>query len=314
MSLRSFKNDVEKVVKQIESEDNNNYTSPDDRWKPEVIGNSQTKYKVRLLPRMETETGQPWFEKRMHYIDLDNNEQIVEPCPTTIDEDCPFCEESQRLFNTGNPFDEEKALNLWRKKRYVANILVREDEREGGENEGGVFIWEFGTTIYDLMKNAISDDHLIFWDPFEGADLRIAVQKKQNYTNYDGSSFDRQNSPIAEDKSKAEEIVDKCYNLTEKFNEDAFKSYEELKEIMEEKMVLTEESDEDVIETSTDLSDQSEEMIDEEEIEDETDWVEDQIENDSDDSEPDDDADVELDDEFEDDLDKELDELDLDDI
>lgn len=309
MALKSYKDQVEKVKEMVDNEENSGGYNSEDKWKPTIVGDRQTKYVVRLLPRMETETGQPWFEKRMHYIDLDNNERIIEPCPTTIEEDCPFCDEARKLFDTGNPFDEEKALNLWRKKRYVANILVREDGREDGENEGEVFLWEFGTTIYDIMKAAISDDGLIFWDPWDGADLRISVQPKKDWINYDGSNFERDNSPISESDEEAEEIVDECYNLTKRF-EDAFKSYDELKEIMEEKMVLTEE-DTEVIETKTDLDDLDEE--DDEDIEEDLDFIEEELEDD-DDIEVEDGEDEDLDDDFEDELEKELEEIDLDDI
>ncbi len=154
---------------------------------------------------------------------------FIEDCPHTIGEKCPICEYSSALWTS----DEKTARAFWRKKGYIANILVVQDEANP-ENEGKVFLFKFGKSIYDMIMAAVApededDESLNVFDFDEGYDFKLKLVQKAGYNNYDKSKFAMKPSEIAGGDVKAqEEIFNSIHDLSEFGDPERFKSYDEL--------------------------------------------------------------------------------------
>lgn len=231
--VKSYRDKIDQLKKRVKEKDSGNGSYSDQYWKPTIVDNSKTKYKIRILPRTETVTGQPWADRYMHYITAPDGTRIFEPCPSSIGDDCPICEECGKLFNSGNPYDEEKAKERYRKSQHVCNIYIKEDPRDN-DAEGNVFMWRYGFTIQTIFEDAIEDD-FIFFDPIVGADFHLTIAPKGEYPDYSSSRFARKESQLAETEEEMDEILDMAYNLEEEvLGEDNFKSYSELKQMYNE--------------------------------------------------------------------------------
>jgi len=223
-----------------------NLFSTEKFWKPEVPKKGKNTFRIRPLPTLK-EDGAHWVLILIHTgIKTTTGGWINEPCPETFPENkgqCPICNESRRLFNTGDPADEKRARLLWRKKSWVANILVVKDGRNDGSNENKVFMYKFGQKVYNKFDNALfpdpesGDKPLIFLNPTKGYDFKLVtkmVKDGQNeFPNYDDSEFYRESTPIDEKDKKIEEILENAFDLeSELLAPTNFKTIEELEKIL----------------------------------------------------------------------------------
>jgi len=154
---------------------------------------------------------------------------FIEDCPHTIGEKCPVCEHSSSIWNS----NEKEARKYWRTKSYIANVLVVED-KANPDNEGRVFMFKFGKTIYDMVMNRVApeeddDEGVNVFDFDEGLDFRLKLGQKAGYNNYDKSSFSFKSTPVAGGKEKDQEAAyNAIYSLDEFMSPDKFKTYEQL--------------------------------------------------------------------------------------
>lgn len=170
---------------------------------------------VILTFRHAFQTGGMWF---------------IEECPHTIGEKCPVCEYSSSIWNS----NEDEARAHWRKKSYIANVLVVED-KANPDNEGRVFLYKFGKTIYDKVMDRVApdeedgDEGVNVFDFDEGLDFRLKMGQKAGYNNYDKSAFVFKMSAIADGDLKVQETTyNAIYSLKEFTEPSKFKSYDEL--------------------------------------------------------------------------------------
>lgn len=201
-------------------------------YKVEAPKQGKNVYRVRVLPSMAANENLPWVKVNKHQFKGPTG-WFFENCPTTIGEKCPIDEYAGLLFNTGDPKDEEMAKKYYRKKRYIANILVVQDKRDNGANEGKVFLWEFGQKIYDKLYGALYPEggleQIIFMDPEQGYDLALIVKTVDNFPNYDESSFVREATSIGKTPEDIQRILESTYDLQSEFlSGKNFKSYEQL--------------------------------------------------------------------------------------
>lgn len=238
--LKSYTKKLEELKKQIAASEKGGNADSDKVWKPSLIGNKETNYTLRFLPRVSTETGLSWVTYWMHYVDLPGGKRkLIEMCPITIKKKCPICEDVSRLFNSGNPYDEKKGKERFRKSAYAANIFVVDDPRDKGANIGKVMIWKYGWKLHGTFKAAIDKLGLVFFDPFAGANLLLSLKPQGDWADYSGSMF-APPSPLASSEEEMEKILSKCYDLEKEFfSESNFKPYDELKAGYEEAVKVT---------------------------------------------------------------------------
>ena len=214
-------------------------------WKPEVPEKGRATYRIRILPNVKT-NGVPWIKYFQHVIKSPDGKWVVENCPVTLGKDCPFCNYSAGLFNTGDPSDEKTARTFWRKKNYMANILVVKDPRNEGANEGKIFLYRFGQKIWQKLDAALfpdeksGEEELFFIDPVEGYDLNLVCktqgQGKEAYPNYDDSTFAREKTAIAPSTAEMDKILDEIYDMESEFlSPSKFKSFDVLEDMFQTK-------------------------------------------------------------------------------
>lgn len=195
---------------------------------------------IRFLPNKDEEK-LPFKITYKHSLYIDAK-SFIDRCPTTIGKDCPICE-----WNKDQTTDVvKKELKSYRKKHWIANILVISDPKNR-ENEGKIFLFEFGTQVFNILKETlqpevdeddvelgINDEKkpLFFYCPDEGANFRIKVKKDGEYPSWSRSSFMEPESidPILDNFGMTDEDwMSQLYDLDDVVSSYAFKEYDDLK-------------------------------------------------------------------------------------
>jgi len=221
----------DKLKTQLEGLTNKSENSEEEYWKPVFdqdagIGSAV----IRFLPSKDSDD-LPWAKVFSHYFQGPGG-WYIEKSLTTIGQKDPVYELNGTLYNSG---DEALKLQGRKQKRnvaYYANIYVVKDPANP-QNEGKVFLYKFGTTIFNKITEAISpkfeDEEAI--DPFDlwsGANFKIRMKMKGDYLNYDDSAFDR-TSALHDDEDFLEKVYNEIKPLTSFTSPDSFKSYDQLK-------------------------------------------------------------------------------------
>ena len=199
---------------------------------------------VRFLPTSE---GDPFVEQ-LSYSFNGPGGNFYGLARQTIGEDDPVQIAAINAFRKAKAEDDktlkEMAKKFLPRRQYFANVYVIKDQ-EVPENEGKVFIWQFGPAIYKKIKDAIQPefDDVEQMDPFdlwEGADFKCRMVANEipdsrtgkmiKVPNYDSAEFDRASEFMDGDEDKLEEIVDQTYDLSEFVDPEKFDSYEKVAE------------------------------------------------------------------------------------
>jgi len=101
------------------------------------------------------------------------------------------------------------------------------------ENEGKVFLYQYGKKIHDKIKDTMHpefDDETPVnpFDLWEGADFKLRARQVAGFRNYDKSEF-ASPSALLDDDGELEQIWKKEYSLEALVAPDQFKEYAELK-------------------------------------------------------------------------------------
>lgn len=156
--------------------------------------------------------------------------------PTTINQPCPFQEAWQKLYNAG---EREESRKFARSTRYVANIIVLKDPLQP-ENEGKVFLYDMSQKFKDKLEQAVNPsqqdvalgvERKEIFNPTRGWVMRLVARKQSNdMVSYDSSEFVKQDPIWADPQVAYDNIVAKCYKLSDFLKPEAYKSYDELKQ------------------------------------------------------------------------------------
>lgn len=210
----------------------------DGYWYPNVdkVGNGFAL--IRFLPAPDGEDF-PFVRYWDHGFKGPTGKWYVEKSRTTIGESDPVADANSVLWNSGIESDKKIVSERKRRLNYVANILVLKDPANP-ENEGKVFLFNFGKKIFDKIVDATTpqfegDDPLNPFDFWSGANFRLKIRKVEGYRNYDLSAFDPP-SPLFDNDEAMEEVWLKEKPLQPIIDPSTFKSYEELQKKLD--MVL----------------------------------------------------------------------------
>ena len=227
----SLGNLTQRLVKEVEKQNNTGGGGGDDRlWKPEMDKSGTGYAVIRFLPAVDGED-LPWVKLFSHAFQGPGG-WFIENSLTTIGGKDPVSELNRELWNSGNVKDKETVRTQKRKLSFYSNIYVVKDPANP-QNEGKVFLYKFGKKIFDkimdVMQPEFDDETPI--NPFDfwsGANFKLKLQKKDGYWNYDKSEFDTP-SALLDDDEALEAIWKKQYSLAALVAPDQFKTYEELK-------------------------------------------------------------------------------------
>ena len=148
---------------------------------------------------------------------MSDDEEIRQSCPV-----CNF--NSEELAKTGMEFNKlpdghpvKEAIR--KRKRYIkhyANILVIKD-KANPQNEGKVFIFEFGKTVLDAIKAKIDpqfEDDIACnpADILEGCNFKLKLYKRAGQVQYDRCGWE-DSSPLAQSEEEMIKIMDQAHYL-----------------------------------------------------------------------------------------------------
>lgn len=222
-------NEVEKLSNNGSNNDNEGF------WQPTVDKANNGSAVIRFLPAPKGEE-LPWVRVWSHGFKGPTGKWYIQNSLTTIGKPDPVGELNSKLWNTGLESDKEIARTQKRKLAYIANILVVSDPGNPA-NEGKVFLFKFGTKIFDKIKDAMNpefDDEVAVnpFDFWEGANFKLKIRNVEGYRNYDKSEFAKP-TEIADDDDDIEKIWSQAKSLQAWVAPEKFKSYEELQKILD---------------------------------------------------------------------------------
>jgi hypothetical protein len=165
---------------------------------------------------------------------------FIENSPQSVGLPCPVSEEWQRLQAIGTEDAKNKSKLFSRKIKYYTNILVVNDPASP-ENNGKVFLWEFGTKLLDkflAVMNPGEDDRKLgivpieLYNPMEGANIMLKIKKSAGFYNYDDTQIMPKTAAWSSMEEAVAHIDAKTYDLQEFMKPEYFKPYDELKSKM----------------------------------------------------------------------------------
>jgi len=201
----------------------------DRKWKPTVDKAGNGYAVIRFLPAVEGDD-LPWAKYFDHFFQGPTGQWYVEKSLTTIGKDDPVSQLNSKLWNNGTEDGKQQARKQKRRLHYVTNIMVVSDP-ENPENNGKVFLYEFGAKIFDKIMDAMQPQYqdetpMNPFDMWKGANFKIKIAQVAGYRNYDRSEFGAAEQ-LADD-AKLEDIYNSEYSLKEFTDPSTYKSYDEL--------------------------------------------------------------------------------------
>lgn len=206
-------------------------------WKLSRDKNGDGEAVIRLL----TDKNKIPYVRIYHYSSQktigDKKFYLIANSPDSIGMPCPIKEYYFELANQGLQ-DEAKMYS--RKVKYYTNIYVEKDP-SNPENEGKVFLWEFGQKLLDKFTDWMKGDSDMgekgkeLYNPLTGNSIKLVINKNQNsgFFEYDRTKVFPNTSPVGgiDDKNKIVDILlNQTYDLNEFKSPEYFESYDELKE------------------------------------------------------------------------------------
>lgn len=192
---------------------------------------------IRFLPDSEKNMIQQVYKINTTIIKNGKTRFVNELSPQTIGKPCPFQEKWAEYWNAG---DKEASRSFARTVRYYANIKILKDPRHP-ENEGKIFLLDMSGSMKDKIQALLqpSEQDVMLgaspkqlFNPLKGNSYRLVSKKGANgFINYDSSSVvDTEDSIYPDVNAALEDIKNNTHKLSEFLKEEAFLSYDELKE------------------------------------------------------------------------------------
>ena len=219
-----------KLIKEVEKQNKSGGNDIDDiLWKPEMGKEGVGSAVIRFLPAPDGED-MPWAKLFTHFFKGPGG-WYGENCPTTKNGKCPACQHNTGLWNTGTQENKDIVGKQKRKLSYYSNIYVVKDPANP-QNEGHVFLYEYGKMIHDKLVNAMKpkfedQEPINPFDFWQGANFHMRISLKEKYWTYENSSFGTP-GPLLDDDDAMEALWRKAHSLSDLVADDKFKPYEEL--------------------------------------------------------------------------------------
>lgn len=243
MSFTALKNRRQAQMEALQSKlsDKRVENTEDKRyWKPtlDAAGNANIVMRWLPVPPQDLERDGDPYVTMYKYAFEGPRGWYIENSPKTIGQPDPVFEYNGRCIEEGRREDV-----IRRQTRYIANILILK-EPNAPENEGKVFLFEFGKKILDKIKECLraqdeseimdEDDRRDPFDPFDlwkGANFTMKITqvnvKGRNMSNYDSSKFSAP-KPLYPDDAKMEAVWLQSHSLLDEIGPDKFKQYDAL--------------------------------------------------------------------------------------
>ena len=234
-NLKRNRTTVDKLVAEAEKSGSGKKDYSDDRmWKPTVDKAGNAYAVIRFLPEAP-ENDLPWNKYWDHGFQGPAGQWYIEKSLTSLNQDDPVSEYNSELWSVSKDDDSptrKQARNQKRRLHYVSNIYVVSDPSKP-ENEGKVFIFQYGKKIFDKIQDALKPQFPTevpcnVFDMWEGANFELKQRKVEGWPNFDKSQFMKPEA-LFEDDKKLEAVYNQMYDLRWFTDPANYKAYDELK-------------------------------------------------------------------------------------
>lgn len=200
-------------------------------WQPvkDAAGNGTAV--LRWLPACEGEDF-PFVKRYSYGIKGPTGRWYINHSRATLGLPDPAAELWSAFMAEGSEEGKEKAKKLSRRLKFISNVLVVEHPGRR-EDEGKVFLYEYGKKIYDMLNEAMNPPFPNIkafnpFDPWAGANFNLRIRKVHDFPNYDKSDFNKDLGPLGTD-AEIEQLWKAQHSLTAEVAPDKFKPYDVLK-------------------------------------------------------------------------------------
>jgi len=229
---KSSKSSFSSLTKKLDDEKKGGFQEDPRYWKFEVDAAGNGFSVIRFLPAVDGEEF-PFVKIYKHsFKDRRTGKWYIENSRTTIGETDPVSESNSELWNSGIESNKDIARQRKRQLKYIANILVVSNTKNP-EQEGKVFLWEFGPRIFQKIEGAMKpefEDETAF-NPFDfwtGANFKLKARMLDGQRSYDKSEFEAPSALFDGDEAALEKLWNAQHKLLPEIAPDKFKPYAQL--------------------------------------------------------------------------------------
>jgi hypothetical protein len=160
-------------------------------WKMN-IGETAT---IRFLPDADTKNPYGFITENMTHTLYVNGQKKIVPCMEMYGDECPVCAHSRQLYDAK---DELNGKRYYRKKEYLAQVLVINSPFEFDIGENPVKIVSLGPKLFKIIQAQFMSGDLdeVPCDLNLGYDFRINKSQQGDYADYTLSNFARKSTPV----------------------------------------------------------------------------------------------------------------------
>lgn len=238
-SLKNSNRSTEKLTQAL-AQTQKKFQKDERYWQLTVdkAGNGYAIIRFLDAPKVDGEDGVPFVQLWSHGFQGPGGWYIENSLTTNKLAD-PVSEYNSDLWATGLESNKKIASAQKRQLNYISNILVVKDPANP-ENEGKVFLYRYGKTIFDMIEERLPELHkddagrdpdFLLFNPYNfwnGANFKLKARIGTNKRRtYDKSEF-MAPAPISDD-TVIEGLWSKSHSLKAEIAPNKFKTYEELK-------------------------------------------------------------------------------------
>jgi gp32 DNA binding protein like len=234
---RSKESNLKDLVDAAKKLTTNEFPQDERFWYPQLDKSGTGSGLMRFLPPPAPET--IGFVRYWYHSFQRNGKWYIENCLTSIGQDDPVVEYNAKLYASSTDKNSPARKQVSQQKRkltYVSNIYVIKDPATPA-NEGKVFLFKYGKTIFDMIQKQMSPDSdglttnepINPFDLWTGADFAFRVHRDESgYTKYTNSQFQRPSAFLGSDEARAE-VWKQTHSLQSFLDPSNFKEYGLLK-------------------------------------------------------------------------------------
>jgi hypothetical protein len=192
-------------------------------------------YTVRLLPNVNNPEKTFFHYFMQGWTSFATGQYVKALSLQTFGDRDPISEERYKILRLGSDEDKKKAETVTRGEKWLVNAYVVDDPTNP-ENNGTVKMIRYGRQLAKIIDQAINGEDADEFGPRifdlskDGCNLKIKVEKQQNFPSYVSSRF-TSSSDLGLSDAKIKELYGKVHDLERAV---PAKTYDELVEMWSE--------------------------------------------------------------------------------
>ena len=243
-NLESLSMSLDQLQEQADKDSTEKKNYKDDRfWNPTRDDSGNATAIIRFLPPPAGEQV-PWVKYWNFGFKGPTGLWYFENCLKTLDKEDPVLEYNRTAWadQSGGEEDQKARQNGVKNRKarlnYVFNIYVVKDKNNPANN-GKVFLYRAGSTIYSIIKDAmkgnpdLEKDGIPVFDFLKGANFNMDIYTEgkggYKFPKYDRCSFATPSPLLKGSAKELEKVYNQLHSLQAFVADDQFKDYSELK-------------------------------------------------------------------------------------